>query len=275
MIKNRTTVLYGHSHEGGNDRVLQIALLLLSLLVSWSNLVFASDAELLFEAGNKAYLDGDWDAALEKWKQVEQRGYAGGALFYNLGNAFYKKGELGEAILYWERAARLLGEEGDVASNLKIARARITDKLDESVHLPVWDWFDRLRNRFSAGFVAWGSVLLSFALFGALSMKRWVIRGGVWNQRLKSVVWVTAALLIIGLSQAVMKARDESLRREGVLVSVEAEVLSAPALGSGKLLFTLHEGTKVRVLRKLEGWIEINAGKDKQGWVKDDAIGVI
>jgi len=252
-----------------------IQLFILIILITIPLTLQAGDAELLFEAGNKAYLDGDWDGALDKWRQVEQRGYSGGELYYNLGNAYYKKGELGEAILYWERAANILGEEGDVATNLQIARTRVTDKLDESVRLPVWDWFDRLRDRFSAGLVAWGSVFLMFVLFGILSLRRWVVREGGWNQRLKSVAWVVAVLLLIGLSQNGLKARDESVRREGILTAVEAEVLSAPALGSGKLLFTLHEGTKVRVLRKLEGWIEISAGKDKQGWVKDNAIGII
>ncbi len=244
-------------------------------LLTLSSPSWAGNAELLFEAGNKAYLDGDYDGALSKWQEVEQQGYAGGALFYNLGAAYYKEGKLGQAILYWEKATRFMGEDGDLAANLKIARAKVSDKLDDSVRLPVWDWFDRLRDRFSGGFVAWGSVILAFGLFGAMSVRRWVIRSGVWNLRLKGVVWTVAILLIIGLSQLGLKARDEYARREGILIAPEAEILSAPALGSGKLLFTLHEGTKVRVLRKLEGWFEVSAGKDKQGWVKDEALGVI
>jgi len=255
-------------------RFIGLLLILLSTAIIIPE-AMAGDAELLFEAGNKAYLEGDWEEALSKWRQVEQRGYSGGALFYNLGNAYYKGGELGEAILYWEKAARLMGEDGDIATNLKIARSRLRDKLDDRVHLPVWDWFDRWRDRFSANLVAWGSVALAFLLFGTMSLRRWAVRSSKLNQRLKPLVWALAVLLVIGLAQAVLKSRDEITRREGVLLTPEAEVLSAPAIGSGKLLFTLHEGTKVRVLRKLEGWYEVNAGKDKQGWVKDNEVGVI
>lgn len=250
-------------------------LIILLLLLFPADQSLAGDAELLFEAGNKAYLDGDWAGALDKWRQIEQRGYSGGALYYNLGAAYYKLGELGEAILYWEKAARLLGEDGDVSANLRIARSKLTDKLDESVRLPVWDWFDRLRDRFGVGFVAWGSALLSTLLFSLLAAKRWWVRSDRLNRRLRVVIWTLAALAVMGLGQVALKANDEASRRQGILVIQEAEVLSAPALGSGKLLFTLHEGTKVRVLRKLEGWFEISAGRDKQGWVKDDAVGVI
>lgn len=256
--------------RGGGAATLVTALLF--LLTSAS---FAGNAELLFEAGSRSYLNGDWDGALEKWRQVESSGYVGGALFYNLGNVYFKKGELGQAILYWEKAARLIGEDGDIAANLKIARARLTDKLDESVRLPVWDSFDQLRDRFSARFTAWLGVLLSFLTFGVPAGRRWLVRSGAWNLRLKGAAAVLAIVLALDLGMVALKARDEVARRQGVFVAPEAEVLSAPAVGSGKLLFTLHEGTKVRVLRSLEGWFEISAGKDKQGWVRSDALGLI
>ncbi len=249
--------------------------LLLSLLLLTPFTSFAGDAELLFEAGNRAYLDGDWGEARAKWKQVEDLGYVGGVLYYNLGNAYFKTGELGEAILYWEKAAKLMGEDGDIAANLKIARAQIDDKLDEQVRLPVWDWFDRLRDRFSAGFLASMGVALSLSTFGAMGLKRWVFRSGTGNRQLRPVMIVLTLLLVGDLTMVGLKARDETTGRMGVFIVPEAEVLSAPALGSGKLLFTLHEGTKVRVIRMLEGWMEVSAGKEKQGWVKAESLGLI
>lgn len=251
---------------------LPMVLMSLLFLVTQS---LAGNAELLFDAGNKAYTDGDYDGAILKYEEVVQQGYSGGPLFYNLGNAWYKQGRLGKAILYWEKAARITGEEGDLAANLKIAREKVSDKLDDSVQLPIWGWFDRLRDRFSSPLVAWGSIILSFLLFGLLAVRRWVLVGSEWQAKLKAGAWVVGILLALGLGQLALKAHDETARLQGVMIAPEAEVLSAPALGTGKLLFNLHEGTKVRVVRKLEGWFEINAGKEKQGWVKDDALGVI
>ncbi len=256
-------------------KILTIILLLLSVITSAPFLSYAGDAELLFEAGNRAYLDGDWNEAKAKWKQVEDLGFIGGSLYYNLGNAYFKTGELGEAILYWERAAKLTGEDGDITVNLKIARAQIDDKLDEQVRLPVWDWFDSRRDRLSAGFITSMGVLLSLLTFGLMGIRRWVFRSGLLSERLKSVTIVLGVLLVIDLSMVALKARDETVGRLAVFVVPESEVLSAPAVGSGKLLFTLHEGTKVRVVRTLEGWVEVSAGKEKQGWVKTESLGLI
>ncbi len=235
----------------------------------------AGDAELLFEAGNRAYLDGDVADALTKWKQVEGLGFGNGELYYNLGNAYFKTGELGEAILYWEKATKLTSGDPDISVNLEIARARIDDKLDEQVRLPVWDWFDRLRDRFSAGFLTWLAVLFSMLTFGLLAARRWLFRFGTLTNKMKPVAILFALLLVADLSLIWLKARDETVGRMAVFVVPEAEVLSAPAVGSGKLLFTLHEGSKVRVVRMLEGWVEISAGKERQGWVKAETIGLI
>jgi len=254
---------------------LKILLYLTILLVQIPAFLYAGDAELLFEAGNRAYLDGDINDARTKWKQVEDLGFVSGALYYNLGNAYFKTNELGEAILYWEKAAKLMGEDGDIAVNLKIARAQIDDKLDEQVRLPVWDWFDRIRDRFSAGFLSTLGVFLSLLTFAALAARRWLFRSGGLNEKLKTLTVVLALVLVVDLSMIWLKARDETVGRMAVFIQPEAEVLSAPAVGSGKLLFTLHEGSKVRVVRMLEGWIEISAGKEKQGWVRAEMLGLI
>jgi len=248
-------------------------ILILTLL--FATVAFGSNADLLFEAGNRAYLDGDMTEARTKWKQIEDLGFSSGALYYNLGNAYYKTGELGEAILYWEKAANLLGEDNDIATNLQIARAQIDDKLDESVRLPVWDWFDQVRDRFSARFLTTLAVLFSFVTFGALAGRRWLLPSEKVGGKLKPVAVVFALLLMFSLGLIWLKAREETVGRMAVFLVPETEVLSAPAIGSGKLLFTLHEGTTVRVVRVLEGWIEVTAGKDKQGWVRSDALGLI
>lgn len=253
-----------------NRMNIYIVMILLSITTG----SIAGEADLLFEAGSRAYLDGDYLEARSKWTQVEENGWVGGDLYYNLGNAYYKTGELGEAILYWEKAATILGEEGDIAANLQIARAQIQDKLDEQVRLPVWDWLDRTRDRLSAGFLTWMAILLSLSGSIIFGLKRWVFRS-LDNSRIQIIVIGLVVFLLVDLTMIGLKARDEKLSRAGVFIVPEAEVLSAPAIGSGKLLFTLHEGTKIRIVRVLDDWIEISAGKDKQGWVKAETLGLI
>ncbi len=253
-------------------QILNLSFMFILLLPSHLS---AGTPELLFEAGSKAYLEGDWQKALDHWKQIEASGYQAGALYYNMGNAYFKSGQLGKSILYWEKAARMMGEDDDLAANLAIARARLADKLDEPVRLPVWDWFDLVRARFSTTALAHAAVIICFLLFAVMALRRWIIKNAAVKRGLLIPIWIIIALLIFDLSLVTLKARDDMHQREGILLVNEADVLSAPASGTGKLLFSLHEGTKVRIHRELHDWYEISVGKDKQGWIKRDALGVI
>lgn len=231
--------------------------------------------EMLFESGMKAYLDGDWTGALDRWREIERQGYRSGELFYNMGNAYYKLSEIGEAILYWERAARLLGDDPDLAANLSLARRNLVDRLDETVRLPLWDWFDAFRARLPLSTLAGLAPLFCFASFAALAARRWLFRTLRARAMLKAAAVAAFVLLALNLGLFALKVRDESALRAGVLTVTEAEVWSAPASGTGKLLFTLHEGTKVKVLREVQGWYEISAGKDRQGWIRKEKMGLI
>ncbi len=251
-----------------------IGSLLIYIFLLSKNL-WAGDAELLFEAGNRDYLEGNYQEALNKWKQVEAMGICDAVLYYNLGNVYFKLDELGEAILYWEKASRQKGEDADIKANLTIARTKLVDKIEEQIRLPIWDWLDRTLEKLSASLLGWISILFSFLLFIILGINRWVIKSRLWIARGKWVAVVIVIILALNLALLAVKAHIETSNLHGVILSVQTEVLSAPTEGSSKLLFLLHEGTKVKVLRRIGEWYEISISKDKQGWVKSETLGII
>ena len=235
----------------------------------------AASPDLLFQAGNKAYLDGNYKAALSNWRQIETMEYEGDALFYNMGNAYYKLSQSGMAILYWEKALKLAGEDEDLKVNLRIAEARLTDEIERAVTLPVWNWIAEIRAMFSDLFLSLSGIIIMAFIFSILTLRRWVIRGEFSRIALKQVMIVLIVLMTIDITLILLQVRDEHALREGIVIQNTAEILSAPAVGTGKLLFTLHEGSKVRVIRGMEGWYEISFGSGKQGWVNSNKIGII
>ncbi|MFH0766392.1 MAG: hypothetical protein V2A61_08235 [Calditrichota bacterium] len=249
--------------------------IIIIIIIISSSHAFATAPNIAFESGNRAYLEGSWQEALEHWQQVERLGYHSGSLYYNMGNAWFKLGETGQAILNWEKAAKLSGETEDIAANLKIARSSLVDKQEGTIRLPVWNWLDRIRSRFAVGTLSWGATLFCLALFLTLSIRRWLIRNRKIKFWLSRLAYAFAVILLLDLSLVWLQARDEKMSRQGILIAQDVDVVSAPAEGAGKLLFTLHEGSKVRILRNIQGWLEISTGKDKQGWVKSDQVGVI
>lgn len=254
---------------------LRVVILFVMTVAIYVMPIYAASPDLLFQAGNKAYLDGNYQKALSNWQSIEAMEYEGAELFYNMGNSHYKLSHVGLAILYWEKSLKISGEDEDLMVNLAIAETNLTDQIEKSVSLPVWGWIAEIRALFSDTLLSISAVILGMMIFGILSLRRWVVRGNIMRKFLKGTLSAMIVLIILNLTLIMLQVRDERATRQGIIIQSAAEIFSAPAVGTGTLLFTLHEGTKVSVLRGLEGWYEISFGSGKQGWVTSDKIGVI
>ena len=54
------------------------------------------------EAGAKAYNDGDFERAIDEWRTCADNGFQDADLFYNLGNSYFRNGNLGFSIFYYK-----------------------------------------------------------------------------------------------------------------------------------------------------------------------------
>jgi len=90
----------------------------------------AETPEELFELGNAAYEDNRFAEAIEAYQTVARYGIRDPRLEYNLGNAYFRMGDLGRAILHYERARMLSPTDRDVRANLELARSRRFDRVE-------------------------------------------------------------------------------------------------------------------------------------------------
>lgn len=74
-----------------------------------------------FRQANDYYRKGQYEQALILYKKLDHLGYSSGSLYYNLGNTYFKLGKKGLAILYYEKARRLIPQDDDLKTNLAIA----------------------------------------------------------------------------------------------------------------------------------------------------------
>ncbi len=63
--------------------------------------------ELAIE-GNRLYQESDFEGALAAYLRVYDSGFEAGDLNYNIGNAYFKTGDVARSILFYERAAKLM-----------------------------------------------------------------------------------------------------------------------------------------------------------------------
>jgi len=97
-------------------------ILILVFLTSFPVLLQAGEAETRFEEGNAAYSVGEYDKAIEIYSEILAQEGNGSGLLYNLANSYAQKGEVGRAILNYERALRLSPSDPDILGNLAQVR---------------------------------------------------------------------------------------------------------------------------------------------------------
>ncbi len=250
------------------------SLVALAVLFAFSN-VGAQNAfvDSLMKAGNAAYTAKNFEKAIDNYEKIIDEGYESPALYYNLGNAYYKIGALGKAILNYERALALNPSDEDAKYNLKIANARIVDKINAVPKFFLTEWKDSLLKLFSPSALA----LITSVLFAAFLLFLFLFRYGKTAGTRKSgfvfasvffALFVLSALLYYG------KAKQIETEKYGIILAKEVTVRVSPD-DNAKAAFIVHEGTKVLVEDKVGNWADIKLPDGKKGWAPKDTFELI
>jgi tetratricopeptide (TPR) repeat protein len=229
-------------------------------------------AQTAFSEANEAYAQGNYVEAVTGYEQLIADAQAREALtddyaevYYNLGNAYYKQGELGQAILAYERALRLQPRMRDAKQNLEFVSQRITDRIDDTRSFFLQDWLIALRNGWKESTWTWLSILLfSLMLAGLLLFllgKEAAVRKAAFH-----VAWISLLLSVYtGINAGTLHSRDTN-REEAIIMQGVVSAKSSPDQ-SGTELFLLHEGTKVRITDQLGDWYQVHVAQ-YEGWVE-------
>ncbi len=223
----------------------------------------------LFIEGNIAYKENNYAEAAAKYEKILRDGYVNANLYYNLANSYFKKGQLGEALLNYERAKLFMPSDSDVKSNEEYVRSL----LQLSGPQTSGNWFDRSVDRLFAGFnVDRLSILVSVFYIVILA----VFALGLVFAGLRKYSRPLAVILVVFLilSFTGLQRKIGYIRHGAIVIIREAEVKFEP-LETATLYFRLSEGNSVDVLEKTRGWYKIKRPDGKIGWIRDSALEMI
>lgn len=245
---------------------------LILTLLFLSSFVFADQAEYMFEQGVLAYQNGEYEQAINHFESALNHGKASAALYYNLGNAYYKIGEIGPSILYYERAKQLAPHDPDIEFNLNVAQLRVVDKIPS----PEMDYFFKLWTSIKHALtlpqltaVTLGLYVLLFLLFITRLFSPSSVRDIVRYSTLPVLV-----LLLISTFLFVIRVREDVNVQNAIILSDKVSVTSGPADDATEV-FALHEGVKVRVIDRSGDFVRIRLSDGKDGWVPQSTLDVI
>ncbi len=249
-------------------RLKQFTGRLVLLFVLFAGVSHGSENTRLFLDGISEYGNGDYTGAVEKFLQVVDSGVRNGQLFYNLGNAYLKAGDLGNAVLWYNRALELIPNDPDLKFNLEYACSLVKD-IREDEKAPVFRIIFFWKYLLSNNTVKWAAVILNSTFwFGLLVIL--VIR-----KRPSRIFFGAVGLgALIFIITACGNAVEKRTHKQAVIISQQAPVMSAPEENATKL-FELHAGTLVTVKQLRRDYIKVYFSKEKIGWIKKDHVGIV
>ena len=224
------------------------------------------DADKEYAKGNYLQASKDYSDLLKVGESVE--------LYYNLGNCYYRLGNITKSIIAYEKAHRLSPSDRDVTFNLEFVREKTIDKIERQE-----------KNFFSAGYTmlqnlmdmdAWArlSIVAFFACLGMamlflLGRDEWMRKLGFYVALLSVFVFVFSTLF------AWQQKHNFDARDRAVVVAPSASVKLTPSDSSADAV-VVHEGTAVQIVdRTMSDWYSVKLDDGKEGWLKRNTLEVI
>lgn len=254
--------------ERGLERRLATLVVVLLSAALLATAVRADEPPLAdFLRGNQAYAAARYDEAIAAYEALRAGGSESGALHFNLGNAYMKRGDIGRAIASYERAARQLPRDPDVAANLSFARERAAIEAPER---PLWQ---RLLAPFAARATG-GELTVAFAvawwsMWGLLLARLLLSRGRLGLGRAAALAGLAAA--VIGVSLAVRLTVLETADAGVVVAAGETPVRFEPS-PNGTEHFVVSPGMDVSLGEERDGWRLIARADGRRGWLPAEAV---
>jgi tetratricopeptide (TPR) repeat protein len=249
--------------------ILRRLLLCVSLLGGAAPSLLGQSAEQMFQQGNMLYQQGKLAEARESYETIINNGYVSGGVYYNLGNTYYKTGNVAKAILNYERALRLMPNDEDLRHNLQLANMLITDKIEPTPRLFLWDYWEGVRNAFSMQSITWSTYACFVLMIAAFSV---VIVARTYAVRKIAMLGGFVGTLVFFVFLVVMLGKISDQRRinEAIVTASITTAKNSPD-GNSTDAFVLHAGVKVQMIDHLKDWVKVRLADGKVGWLEVSA----
>jgi tetratricopeptide (TPR) repeat protein len=217
----------------------------------------SAQATAQFTKANQEYSAGDFNAAVNDYEELVRSGQDTPNLFYNLGNAYFRKNDFGRAILNYERALALDPHHPEAQANLRLARdeARALELIPSKL--------ERL-----LAFATPNQYAIAAAI--AFWVCAFCIATAIFNRRrsrsaiaLSILSLSTFAIGVFGVWQVSHGRNDAGL---AIVTSENVDARLATADNANRVL-TLPAGSEVRIVSQRGDWIYAALPNNLRGWM--------
>lgn len=236
-------------------------------------LTLAASAQSKEEADN-LYKKEKYEAAAKAYEAILSRDGVSSAIYYNLGNCYYKLDNVPQSILNYERALMLDPGDGDIRANLALARGKTTDKVTPPSEMFFVTWWHDLANTMSLS--AWSTLAIGAFVLMLIGLLVYMFVGELLYRKIGLYgAFVLLAVVLIANCAAYSQHQRIGQHDAAIVIAPAVSVKSSPNESSTDL-FLIHEGSKVQILdATMKNWREVKFEEGKQGWVPTETIETI
>jgi len=218
-----------------------------------------------FVAAGMAYKEGRYDAAISRYNKILDGNWVNGPLYYNLGNSYFKKKDVGQAVLNYERARKFIPRDSDLNFNDRYVRS----KIDRQVVDAGKSFFDRAFVRHIQFYTIDEMVIILFGggfLIGIVFLISSYVQ---WPRSITS--GIVGMLMISFLVYSGSLIAKVQIERGLAIITLKTDTFFEPRTDS-TVHFILSEGMRVRILKTEGNWVKIERLDGKAGWVDRDVL---
>jgi hypothetical protein len=247
-----------------------LLLLIPGILVNALSAQAPDSLRLRMAEANRDYQAGHFQKSIAAYQSLVQAGYHSPALYHNLGNAYFRAGQLARARLHYERALLLAPKDPIILRNRDQLLDQLEDRFEAGGRFFLWVWRDK--TMLLLGAVGWGWLAFWFAVLAAI-LGLSLFRRPAWRQKWRGWTVFGMALLGFGLCLHLSLARSAWQHRSprSILMAPEVVLRVAPDPESREL-FALHAGTEVRRLDQIGNWTKVRLVNQRVGWLPTEVL---
>ncbi|MDE6297774.1 MAG: tetratricopeptide repeat protein [Muribaculaceae bacterium] len=264
--------------------------------------IFSVTASSVEEAA-KSYTDGDYKKAIEIYSSLIKEKGVSANLLYNLGNAYVKEGDYGQAMLCYLRSYRLNPSDKEIKNNISYLNSKVEDynKAEAkgkkiSVSPEDKPFFSDLKDYivYSHGANTWAlwSGIMFVITVGCAAL--YIFTSNVLLRKIGFFGgFITLGISVITLVFALVSASERGKESQGVIIAYKVNLLQAPSSGAKTVNNALTRGTVMDVIEMApdsEGeesetngdkkedktvWYKVRLNSDYTGWIQSSDFEII
>ena len=215
----------------------------------------------------RAYQENNYTQALQYFLDAENSGIKNPSLYFNIGNAYYRNNDIPNAIVYYKKALLLDSSFRPARTNLDFMLSITPDKQID------------LEENTMTRFVTNGYYLLSIntllvicliilVFIISLIHLQWAFPDRD-NTIVRFINFVLVFIFILFTALTISRIHLVKSNHEAVVTAGTVRVYSGPS-ESNPILFTINEGTILKIQKEELNWTQITTLSGYSGWINAD-----